>query len=280
VVRISIASGKGGTGKTLVATNLAAVAGDALLVDLDVEEPNCCLFFEAKSESEESVKRKVPFVHKEKCTLCGTCANVCEFHAIATLPNDVLVFEEMCHGCGACSRFCPEEAIEERDHPIGSVIHADVDGLRGLIYGKLRIGEATAATLIKRVKKEIPEDGTTIVDCPPGTACPAVESMRGSDVCVLVTEPTPFGMHDLKLALAVTRKLRLRSVVLLNKKGLPGPDVESFCRENGISIVGEIEHKRTIAETYSNGRLLLSGPEHRLNFESILKRVLEEAGSS
>ena len=261
----------------MVATNLAAVAGDALLVDLDVEEPNCNLFFETRMVSQETVYRKVPFIHKDKCTLCGNCAKVCEFHAIASLPNDILVFEEMCHGCGACSRFCPEEAIEEQDHAIGEVIHEKADGLRGLTYGRLRIGEASASNLIKRVKKEIPEDGTTIVDCPPGTACPAVESMRGSDICVLVTEPTPFGLHDLKLALAVTSKLKLPRVVLLNKKGLPGPDINSFCSENRIPIVGEIRHDRSIAESCSEGRLLVSEQEYARTFRSALSAVLEEA---
>jgi MinD superfamily P-loop ATPase len=277
MVRISVASGKGGTGKTLVATNLAAVAADALLVDLDVEEPNCYLFFDGKELSREAVNRKVPFVNKEKCTGCGNCAKVCEYHAIVSLPKDVLVFDELCHGCGACLRFCPEDAIEDRDHPMGEIIRLDANGLRGLTYGRLRVGEASAATLIKRVKRQLPKDGLTIIDCPPGTACPAVESMRGSDLCVLVTEPTPFGFHDLKLALAVTKKLRLPHVVLLNKTGLPGPDVRRFCAESGLPIVGEIPLQREIAETHSEGRLLVRAPGLKRQFESMLERILEEA---
>jgi MinD superfamily P-loop ATPase len=279
MVRISIASGKGGTGKTLVATNLAAVAKQALLVDLDVEEPNSHLFFQVKEQSESTVSRKVPYIDKEKCTLCGNCAKVCEFHAIASLPGSILVFEELCHGCGACSRFCPEGAIEERDHSIGEIVHSRAEGLRGLIYGRLRIGEAAASNLIKLVKKEIPHDGLTIIDCPPGTACPAVESMRGSDLCVLVTEPTPFGFHDLKLALAATEKLRIQHVVLVNKKGLPGIDIEEFCSRKGIPIVAEIPHARAIAEKYSEGRLLVTEPEHESVFKSALARILEEAGA-
>jgi MinD superfamily P-loop ATPase len=276
MVKISVASGKGGTGKTLVATNLAAIAGDALLVDLDVEEPNCHLFFDFKERSRETVNRKVPVIDKEKCNLCGNCAKVCEFHAIASLPKEILVFEELCHGCGACSRFCPEAAIEERDHAIGEIVSGTSKGLRGLIYGDLRIGEATASTLIKRVKKVIPDEGITIVDCPPGTACPAVESMRDSDLCVLVTEPTPFGFHDLKLALAVTKKLGLPHVVLVNKKGLPGPDLNSFCEDSGIPIVAEIPHDRAIARDYSEGRLLISDPVYNQAFRSALNRILEE----
>jgi len=277
MVRISIASGKGGTGKTLVATNLAAAAEEALLVDLDVEEPNCYLFFDGKELSREVVSRKVPFVHTEKCTYCANCAKVCEFHAIVSLPANVLVFDELCHGCGACSRFCPEGAIEERDHPMGEIIHLSASELRGLTYGRLRVGEASAATLIKRVKMTMPGDGLTIIDCPPGTACPAVESMRGSDLCVLVTEPTPFGLHDLRLALAVTKKLRLPPVVLLNKTGLPGPDIREFCASTGVPIVGEIPIRRAIAETYSEGKLLVRDPGFKRQFESMLERILKEA---
>jgi MinD superfamily P-loop ATPase len=277
MVRISIASGKGGTGKTLVATNLAAVAADALLVDLDVEEPDCYLFFDGKELSREVVSRKVPFVNKKKCTGCGNCAKVCEYHAIVSLPNDVLVFDELCHSCGACSRFCPEGAIEERDHPMGEIIRLGANGLRGLTYGRLRVGEASAATLIKRVKRQLPKGGLTIIDCPPGTACPTVESMRGSDLCVLVTEPTPFGLHDLKLALAVTKKLRLPHVVLVNKTGLPGPNIREFCSENRLPIVGEIPLRREIAETYSEGRLLVRDLGLKRQFESMLERIMEEA---
>lgn len=276
MARIAIASGKGGTGKTLVATNLAAVAGNALLADLDVEEPNCNLFYQCVERSREIVNRKVPFVRKDECTVCGVCAKVCEFHAIARLPKEVLVFDELCHGCGACSRFCPEEAIDERDHPVGEIVRADAAGLRGLVYGRLNIGEASASILVKNVKKEIPEQGLTIIDCPPGTACPAVESMRGSDLCVLVTEPTLFGFHDLKLALAVTKKLRIPSAVLINKKGLPGPDIEGFCQDKRIPIIGHVPFEREIAETYSRGRLLVSEARHERAFRFLLSRLSEE----
>lgn len=256
---------------------MAFASGDALLVDLDVEEPNSHLFFVTENETRENAFRKVPFVTKEKCTLCGNCAKVCEFHAIVSLPTETLVFDELCHACGACSRFCPEGAIVERDHPIGEVIRADVPGLRGLTYGKLRVGEASATALVRRVKKEIPTDCLTIIDCPPGTACPAVESMRDSDLCVLVTEPTPFGFHDLKLALAVAKKLRLPHAVFINKAGLPGPDVHEFCAENGISIVGELAFERGIAESYSRGELLASNRRYSSMFKSTLKRINEEA---
>ncbi|MEM0343723.1 MAG: ATP-binding protein [Thermoplasmata archaeon] len=280
MVRISIASGKGGTGKTLVATNLAAVAGDATLLDLDVEEPNCHLFFCGEENSRETVNRKVPFVREEACTHCGNCAKVCEYHAIVSLPRKVFVFEELCHGCGACSMFCPENAIEERDYPIGEIVRVCAPPLQSLVYGQLRVGEASAARLIKSVKKSVPDRGLTIVDCPPGTACPAVEGVRGSDLCVLVTEPTPFGLHDLKLTLDVTHKLKVPSVVLINKAGLPGPDIWRFCSDAGVGVVGEIPMRREIAETYSEGKLLASDPVMRRIFNSTLRKIMAEVGEA
>jgi len=276
-MRISIASGKGGTGKTLVATNLAAVSDGALLVDLDVEEPNCHIFFGGDEVTRKQVCRPVPVIDTGRCTLCGNCAKVCEFHAIVVLPKQVLVFPELCHGCGACSMFCPEEAITEHDHPMGDVVRRESDGRR-LLYGELRVGEASSAPLIRRVKSEIPDGASAVIDCPPGTACPAVECMKGSDICVLVTEPTPFGLHDLKLALEVCRKLRLRSGVFVNKQGIPGPDVRQFCEEHGVPVLGELEFGRAIAERYSRGELLIDSPAHRRVFEELRRSITEEQG--
>lgn len=273
-MRISIASGKGGTGKTLVATNLAAVLDDALLVDLDVEEPNCYLFFGGDETARGKVYRPVPVVDNARCTLCGNCAKVCEFRAIVVLPKQVLVFPELCHGCGACSMFCPEEAITEQGHPMGDLVRRESDGHK-LLYGELRIGEAAAAPLIRKVKSEIP-DGMAVIDCPPGTACPSVESMRGSDICVLVTEPTPFGLHDLKLALEVCRKLKLRCGVFVNKQGIPGPDIRRFCEEQGVPVLGGLEFDRAIAETYSRGCLLIDDPSHRRVFEGLQNSIRKE----
>ncbi len=272
-MRISIASGKGGTGKTLVATNLSAVAEGVLLVDLDVEEPNCHLFFGGEEAARDRAHRPVPVVDSTRCTLCGNCAKVCEFHAIAALPRQVLVFPELCHGCGACSMFCPEEAITEQDHPMGDVVRRENDG-RKLLYGELRVGEASAVPLIREVKARIDTD-RAIIDCPPGTACPAVESMRGSDICVLVTEPTPFGLHDLKLALAVCRKLRLRCGVFVNKQGIPGPDIRGFCKEHGVPVLGELQFSRKIAERYSMGELLTDDRAFRRVFEDLMDSTRE-----
>lgn len=277
-MRVAIASGKGGTGKTLVATNLAAVAKGSLLVDLDVEEPNCYLFYKAVTNTSTELCRPVPKIDMAKCTLCGNCAKVCEFHAIAVLPREVMVFEELCHSCGACSMFCPESAITECAHPVGEILEVTSEG-QDLLYGRLRIGEAAPVPLIRGVKAMIPTDGLAIIDCPPGAACSMVESVRGSDIVVLVTEPTPFGLHDLKLALSAVKKMRLRHAVMINKQGLEGPDIKAFCCDKGIDVVGELPYGRSIAEAYSDGRLLVSQAEYQSRFRSILDCIIEAAGA-
>ena len=235
------------------------------MVDLDVEEPNCYIFAKPKSERVEQVFRPVPSVDASKCTLCGNCKKVCEFHAIAVLPKEVMVFEELCHGCGACVMFCPEDAITEKDHFTGEIIKTE-GGILDLTYGRLKVGEAAATPLIRKVKKAAPEAGTVIMDCPPGTACTAVESIKGSDACVLVTEPTPFGLHDLKLALEVARKLKVPAAVFINKHGLPGPDIEKFCAERKIPVVGKLPIDRWIAETYSRGDLIADDSRFHTTF--------------
>lgn len=244
-----------------MATNLASVMRSSKLLDLDVEEPNCYIFARAKSERAEPIFRPVPVVDAKKCTLCGNCRKVCEFHAIAVLPKEVMVFKELCHGCGACSLLCPEGAITEMDHLMGELITTD-GGLLELTYGRLEVGEAAATPLIRRVKQAADESEITIMDCPPGTACTAVESIKGADACILVTEPTPFGMHDLKLALEVSRKLKVPTAVFINKHGLPGPDIAQFCDAHRIPVVGMLPMDRGIAEAYSRGEMIAGKPEY------------------
>lgn len=275
-MRISIASGKGGTGKTLVATNLAAVAGHATLADLDVEEPNCFLFFGENHPKTVEVVKPVPKVNPEKCNSCGRCTEVCEFHALAIVPKGVMVFEEMCHGCGACSRLCPEGAITEVGHPVGDVIVDDCTGVK-LVYGLLRVGEPSAVGVIRKVLATVKGDPMVISDCPPGTACTATEAVRGSDYCVLVTEPTPFGIHDLELAAEMVRKVGVRAGVFVNKHGLPGPDVEAICAKHGLKVIGTLAHDRRIAERYSSGGLLVDDDIYSVTFNALLGRIKEEA---
>ena len=271
-VRVAIASGKGGTGKTLVATNLAAIWKGFSLADLDVEEPNCHLFQRKPQEASEQVYRPVPSVDADSCTLCGTCGKVCEFHAIAVLPKKVMVFDELCHACGGCSRFCPEGAISEEPHAMGDVIRSQGEPF-DLIYGRLKVGEATAVPLIREVKRRLPEERDFLLDCPPGTACTAVESIRGADYCVLVTEPTPFGLHDLRLALKVCENLGVNHGVFINKEGLPGPNIAEYCKEAGVTVVGSLPMDREIAVTYSSGTLIVESGLHAHIFDELKSRI-------
>jgi len=241
-------------------------------MDLDVEEPNCYIFSEQDGHAPKEVHRPVPVIDSTKCTLCGNCMRLCEFHAIAVLPKEVMIFEELCHGCGACTVLCPEKAISERGHLVGEIIRSSGNGF-DLVYGRLRVGEASAVPLIRAVKEEIPKDHDAILDCPPGTACTSVESMRGADLCVLVTEPTPFGLHDLKLALEVAKSLKVKAAVFVNKDGLPGPSIDEFCNSKNIPIVGRLPLDRSIAETYSRGQLISSSGPFMRSFEELRDKI-------
>lgn len=210
----------------------------------------------------------MPRVDAAKCTLCGNCRKVCEFSAIAVLPKEVMVFDELCHGCGACWLLCPEEAISEKEHFMGEVVRTK-GGILDLTYGRLKVGEAAATPLIRYVKSAVQDPENIILDCPPGTACTAVESIKGADVCLLVTEPTPFGMHDLKLALEVTRKLKVPAAVFINKHGLPGPDIDEFCKANKIPVVGRLPMDRGIAVAYSRGDLISDDPKYSTVFSRL-----------
>jgi MinD superfamily P-loop ATPase len=252
---ISIASGKGGTGKTLVATNLALSVfrqGNVQLLDCDVEEPNAHIFLKPVLSRCEQVCIPVPSIDENKCTYCGKCSDVCAFRAIAVLKSRVLVFPELCHGCGACTYLCPEGAISEEHRETGVVEIGSLDGI-GFIHGKLIIGEAMAGPLIREVKKYIELGKTNIIDVPPGTSCPVVEAVKGSDYCVLVTEPTPFGLNDLVLAVEMVKSLNIPCGVVVNKDGIGDHKVEDYCLQENISILLRIPLRKEIAQLYSRG---------------------------
>jgi MinD superfamily P-loop ATPase len=273
---ISVASGKGGTGKTLVATSLALSLRDSYkvqLLDCDVEEPNANILLHLAVNQSQPVYIPIPKVDETKCTYCGKCAEVCAYNAIAVLKNKVLVFPELCHGCGACSYLCPESAITEEGREVGVVERGDSGNLE-LIQGKLNVGEAMAPPVIREVKRYIDPANMVIIDVPPGTSCPVIEAVKGSDFCLLVTEPTPFGLNDLSLAVEVVRKLGIPCGVVINRVGVGDEEVERYCHREGIPILVKIPLDRNIALLYSKGIPLVEGiPRWREEFLRLFQDI-------
>ncbi len=275
---ISIASGKGGTGKTTVATNLALSIGKCQLLDCDVEEPNAHIFLNPQMMESRSVGLPVPQVDLEKCTYCGKCGEVCQFSAIAVIKENVLTFPELCHGCGACSLLCPADAITEVERKIGTLEIGQSDGIR-FIHGILEISEAMSPPLIRAVKDAAFSNSTTIVDVPPGTSCPVIEAVRGSDFCLLVTEPTPFGLNDLILAVEMLRILRIPFGVAINRADVGDDRVDDYCSREDIPVLMRIPMDRDLAVAYSNGiPLVVAKPEWKEEFVKLfedIKRTVE-----
>ncbi len=272
---IAIASGKGGTGKTTVAVNLAlTLGGPVRLLDCDVEEPNCHLFLRPKIKNLETVGVPVPVVDALACDACGRCAEICQFGAIAALKNGPLVFAELCHGCGGCLSVCPRHAIREETRPIGAITVGQAGDVE-IVTGQLRVGEAKSPPLIRAVKKYARDDRVNIVDCPPGTSCPVIAALRGADFVILVTEPTPFGLHDLKLAVETVRQFGLACGVVINRADIGDSRVKDYCAAESIPVLVEIPHRREIAETYSRGQVLVQVlPEMRALFADLGARIM------
>ena len=271
---ISIASGKGGTGKTTIATNLALSIPNVQYIDCDVEEPNGHLFLKPFFKEKISVGIPVPRVDESKCSYCGKCAEICEFNAIVVIKKKVLVFPELCHGCGACSYVCPESAIEEKEREIGIIEKGAVNDNIEFIHGLLHTGEPMAPPLIRKAKKFINKDKTVIIDSSPGTSCPVVEAVKGSDFCLLVTEPTPFGLNDLELAVKMVRKLNIPLGVLINCADIGDRGVWQYCRKENIAVLMEIPLDRKIAEAYAEGIPLVERiPEYKEKFRKLYQEI-------
>ena len=249
---ISVASGKGGTGKTTVAVNLALSIENAQLLDCDVEEPNAHILLKPKIEERKPVYMKIPKVMEELCDHCGECARFCRFNAILVLPKEVLIFPELCHSCGGCGIVCPKEAIVEEDKMIGEIVKGFSGDLE-LIYGELKIGEPMPVPLIREVKSYLNNEKNVVIDAPPGTSCSFVHSVYGSDFVLLVAESTPFGLHDLKVTVEVLRQMNIDFGVIVNFKGIGDEGVYKYCEEEDIPIMLEIPFSREIAELYSSG---------------------------
>jgi MinD superfamily P-loop ATPase len=275
---ISVASGKGGTGKTLVATSLALSlkeTHEVQLLDCDVEEPNDHIFIKPTITRSEKVAIPVPAVDEKKCTHCGKCAEVCAYNAIAVVKEYVLTFPELCHGCGACSYLCPEKAITETPHDIG-LLEIGTAGNLAFAHGKLSIGQAMAPPVIRKVKKLADNDKLVIIDASPGTSCPVVEAISDSDFCLLVTEPTPFGLNDLILAVETVRQLGMPCGVVLNRAGAGDGNTEEYCHKENIPILMTIPLDTGIASLYSQGIPLVEGmPHYKSSFIELFDRIGE-----
>ena len=275
---ISVASGKGGTGKTLVATSLALSLKDSdrvQLLDCDVEEPNDHVLLKPEIIGSNAVSIRVPRIDEENCTYCGKCAEVCAYNAIAVLGNHVLTFSQLCHGCGACSYLCPEKVISEESRETGVVEWGHSDNL-DFVQGKLTVGEAMAPPVIRRVKEHANNTGTVIIDVPPGTSCPVVEAVKGSDFCLLVTEPTPFGLNDLTLAVEMVKELGIPCGVVLNRAGVGDAGVQEYCQKQNIPILLTIPLDTEIARLYSRGIPLVEGmPQWKGSFRQLFERIGE-----
>jgi len=276
---ISIASGKGGTGKTTIAASLASVIPECVYIDCDVEEPNGHLFLKPKFISEEKAEKLLPHINQDKCKFCGKCVSVCEFNALINLKFEIVLFEEMCHSCGACKFFCPLKIITERVKEIGIVRVGITKNEIIFADGVLNIGEASASPLIKEVKKKIVKGKTNIIDSPPGTSCSMVEAIKDSDFCILVTESTPFGLNDLKLAIDVLRAIDIPFSVVINKYDSSFTEMENYLRKANIDVLLKIPFDRKYAESYSEGTLPINKyPELKKDFIRLYNRIKEKLG--
>ncbi len=276
-MKIAVLSGKGGTGKTLLSVNLAATARRSSYIDCDVEEPNGYLFFNPTGVEAEKVSVKIPAVDGALCSGCRICVEFCKFNALAYINDDILVFDEVCHSCGGCALFCPEKAFKERDKNIGEIQRGISENV-AVSTGILNIGEASGIPIIKKLLKDIPA-GITFIDCPPGSACIVMESVRDADFCILVAEPTLFGVHNLNMVYELVKLFGKPHGVVLNKCLEDENPAENYCIEKGIRVLGKIPFDKELGTLNSDGMIAArEKDEYRDIFSSLLQQVIMEVG--
>lgn len=280
-LKITIASGKGGTGKTTISTNLtsylASKAQEVVLCDLDVEEPNSALFIKSSLKNEQICNKMVPKWESEECILCGECAKVCNFNAIVALPSEILVFPELCHSCYACSELCPTNSLPMNPQKIGEIKEYQAQNF-SFIEGRLDLGQEMAVPMISQTIEYVEKnfkDCIKIFDAPPGTSCPVIEASRESDFAILITEATPFGLNDLKLAVETMRVLKQKFGVIINRYGIGDDSVEIYCKNEDIPIITKIKNDKEVAKLYSKGELIYPKIEH---FKSSLDEIISFIG--
>ncbi len=273
---LSIASGKGGTGKTTIATNLALSIKKTQFIDCDVEEPNSNIFLKIKINNSEDIMVSFPEIDKKKCDYCGKCSEFCAYNALAVVKSEVLVFPELCHSCGGCELVCPRNAINWNNRIIGKIEHGRTKGIE-FYQGLLNVGEMQSIPIIKSLKRKIDVNKNVIIDAPPGTSCPVIETIIGSDYCILVTEPTPFGFHDLKLAIEVVRYLKIPFGVIINRDGIGDDKVETYCKRENIPILLKLPDSKETAHLYSKGIALVDEVNEWYEmFELVFNRIQEK----
>lgn len=272
-MKIAVLSGKGGTGKTTVAVNLAYVSEEYRLIDADVEEPNSYLFLNPQIKNEKSVFTMFPVVNAEKCILCGKCGEFCRFNAIIPAKNTILVFKESCHDCGGCEIVCKAGAISYDKREIGKIYEGIGKDYNLITYGELNIGELSGVKIIKELKKEIRNGENVLIDSPPGAACAVAAAIDNIDYAILVTEPTPFGLSDMKIVIELLRSENIDFGVIVNKAGLGNDETYKYCEKEGIEIIGDIPFNLEIAKIYSEGKIIAEYPKYEKMFSDILGRI-------
>lgn len=276
-MKIAVLSGKGGAGKTFVSVNLAAAAGNARYIDCDVEEPNGNLFFKAKSIETDDVSVLLPEFDSEKCDGCRKCVDFCRFNALVYIKKP-RVFSEVCHSCGGCKVVCPKDAVTEKKYKIGRIEKGKYTSDRGtvkVVTGILNMGEASGVPVINRLLKDVTgKQELTVIDCPPGSACSVMESVTEADTCILVAEPTAFGLHNFKMIHQLAQILEKPCFVVINKVDTPYKPLEEYCKENNLPIVGQIPYNKEVAQIISDGKILCEEiPQYLDFFQNILKEM-------